>query len=70
MKTVVYLYGNPPFAMMYLKEDRFVGIDLHLFRPDPTKTLKKNKVYDAVLRRNTKGISNIQINKKNFIVYL
>lgn len=40
--TRVLLFGEPPFALLYLKKDRWVGIDLFLIRPEPKFSGVKN----------------------------
>jgi len=57
------LYGNEPFALIFLKNNKISGIDLDRFRPDPKLYLDKYKSYDAIISKNY-----IKIDGRNYIL--
>lgn len=71
METVAYLYGHPPYALMYLKKNanggKFVGVDLHLFRP--TLKISENKTYNATVYHRKNFPYKIKINRKIYLIY-
>ncbi len=69
--TKVLLYGEPPFALFYLKAspERWVGLDLQQFRPDPRLYLKKNYIYSATITEKNGDTCMIIKNKKYKILF-
>ena len=67
--TNVYLYGSPPFSMIYYnpKKKRFIAIDLQLIRPDPRIYLHSNKIYNGYISE-VGNIISIKIDGKLFYV--
>ncbi len=68
--TKVLLYGNPPFALMYFRNKRWIGLDLQQFRPDPILYIKKGKIYNSniTLKSNGTRIKNMNIDGKKYII--
>lgn len=63
MKAKFSLYGDPPFALFFLKNKDWVAIDLCLIRPDISNFLEPDRIYDGFIEKNK-----IKIDKKNFLI--
>lgn len=68
--TKIMLLGNPPFALMYKKSDRWVALDPLIVRPDPLGVLKKNITYNATAKYKKNKLVSFDIQSKKFFVVM
>lgn len=61
MKTSFLLHGNPPFALLYQKDDSWLALDFSLIRPNVCEYLQKNVIYDGSINKKS-----FRIGKKKF----
>lgn len=71
----VHLYGDPVFAMRYLKhassshsKERWVALDIMQFRPDPRDDLWPCIEYDAKIERDEKGVSRVIVGEHRYVI--